>query len=113
MVRIVFYLSVLLVSGYSFACSCMFPFENMDEANSRAAYVFIGSVESKRGFFGLTGTTYTFKTIEILKGESVEAIKVWSGGSFSGCGKRFSKNENYVVFAYENEGKLVTSRCSS
>lgn len=111
--RIVFFLSVLFIGSYCFACSCLFPFEDLERSDAEATYVFIGAVDSKSGFFGLSNTGYTFRDIEMLKGEIPEKTTVWSSGKFSACGMRFEKKKRYVVYAYLDKNKLNTNRCSS
>jgi hypothetical protein len=78
-----------------------------------AKYVFIGKPTLKNGFLSLKGSKYTFKPELILKGEPTESISVWSSKFYLPCGQQFRNDITYVVYAYENEGILGTSRCAS
>lgn len=103
----------LIFCNYALSCSCYFPDENMEESDSEAAYVFIAKPAGKNGFLSISSNRFKFKEITFLKGEPNEKVKVWSEKMFFGCGQFFNEREEYVIFAYKENEKLYTSRCSS
>lgn len=103
----------MLVCNYAFSCSCYFPDEHMDESDAKAEYVFIAKPTGKNGFLSVSNNRFKFKEITFLKGDPNEKVNVWSEKMFFGCGQYFNEKAEYVVFAYEEKGRLHTSRCSS
>ena len=85
----------------------------MEESDAEATYVFIAKPARKNSFLSLSNNRFKFKEINFLKGEPNEKIKVWSEKMFFGCGQFFNEKEEYVIFAYQENEKLYTSRCSS
>lgn len=85
----------------------------MEKSDAAAAYVFIAKPAGKNSFLSFSNNRFKFKEITFLKGEPNEKVKVWSEKLFFGCGQFFSERKEYVVFAYEENAKLHTSRCSS
>jgi hypothetical protein len=85
----------------------------MEESDAAASYVFIAKPAGKNRFLSFSNNRFKFKEITFLKGEPNEEVKVWSEKLFFGCGQFFSERKEYVVFAYEENAKLYTSRCSS
>lgn len=104
---------LLLFSNSAFSCSCYFPDEHMEESDAAAAYVFIARPAGKNGFLSISNNRFKFRDITFLKGEPNEKVKVWSEKMFLGCGQFFNEKKEYVVFAYKENEKLYTSRCSS
>jgi hypothetical protein len=106
-------LSILFVCESALSCSCIFPFDDLDRSHTEASYVFIAEHMSAYGLLSPTRTKHTFAPVRVLKGEQKEKIAVWSAKPLLACGRSFSRGKNYVVYAYEEGGKLYTSRCSS
>ncbi len=47
-----------------------------------------------------------------MAGEVGHAIEVNSHSSGAACGVKFQEGPRYIVFAYENRGRLETNMCS-
>ena len=85
----------------------------MEKSDARATYVFIAKPAGKNGFLSISENRFKFKEITFLKGEENEKVKIWSEKMLFGCGQFFNEKLEYVVFAYTENEKLRTSRCSS
>lgn len=97
------------------ACSCR-PHPEPCEAYWQAAAVFRGRVESieyEPGTLPATRrpSTVTFTVLEPFRGVSGSTIAVWTAASGGTCGYRFAKGREYVVYAEQHRGRLMTSIC--
>lgn len=104
-------------AGDAFACSCA---ERLPcQAYGEASAVFVGTVRDSR-IITITQSNYerTKRVVRLsvdsafrgVKGSDVEVTTGMGGGG--DCGFEFVTNEQYLVYAYEYEGKLSTSICS-
>ena len=91
---------------HSFACSCYRGEDEYKVLDEDAEYVFIGELKKKKLF----SPAYTFTIKNTLKGSPKDKISIVSK---SPCAQKFKKNILYFVYAYDVEGVLETSRCSS
>ena len=90
------------------ACSCVMA--TPTEQFNNAAVVFVGTVRSitTDGVSNSVG----FNVSELQKGSSVKTITVITHQQESACGFDFKEGKDYVVYAYEEDGKLGTGICT-
>lgn len=119
MFLLLFVIGSLFVINTSFvnACSCIL--QTPQEAFEQASAVFIGKViniDFSDEMFNISGDlkNVTFEVLEIWKGPNNETIVITTGMNegISSCTYPFENNEIYLVYAYEEENKLVTNICS-
>lgn len=94
------------------ACSCLPP-PAPAKAFAEADAVFIGKVVS----FQLTGEAFSprlakFSVAKIWKGERMAVSEILTPNNSAACGYEFIVGEEYVVYAYEYDGKLHTNLCT-
>ena len=112
--RIYFTLSLLLLSGGTYACSCSLG--DVEKKYNDAEKVFVGTVSSVeytggKNFSGDKNTVVKFDVKSIWKGkEKVVVLNTVDNGS-SCEGYWFKNNHTYLVYAYENKTKLTTYYC--
>ncbi|MFY0564602.1 hypothetical protein ACN28E_12175 [Archangium lansingense] len=104
------------------ACSCVFGSgdlaTNLREALDSADAVFHGrvvSVERSGGFLGLFGRgspEATFEVIERFKGSLGTKVVLPSSLGGGSCESQFKTGDEYLVYAFMDEGHLVTTLCS-
>jgi hypothetical protein len=111
------FILLILIPAISFCCSCVEPLPGTSEENQvlqelkDADAVFLGTVLS------IWPTPMFNKRVTILvhkswKGIDSEKVVVGTGLGGGDCGYRFNRGEQYLVYAYLDEGKLYTSICS-
>jgi preprotein translocase subunit SecG len=113
----IFMLNVIIVS----ACSCMQPEPPLSSLDQSTA-VFSGKVtEIKNAFtfeslIGIGSSRdpkeVTIEVSKVWKGSDYKTIIIETAMSSASCGYPFKVGEEYVVYAYGEEGKLTASLCS-
>lgn len=114
---------ILMVSIYvwipkqSFACSCAIASPNQEFTKSDA--VFQGKVinkeTSRTALFTKSSDDpvyVTFLVEKVWKGIDTKNIMVQTALSEASCGFNFHKNQKYIVYATEMDGKLQVQLCS-
>lgn len=120
--------SVLIASGRAQACSCT-PLPTPEEAAQQADAVFLGTVErfveviqraspEMTGLFGKPQhlewrrrqATLTVKTV--WKGSVGPLVDVVTGMGAGDCGYEFVVDQEYLVYAYRDETRLMTDLCT-
>jgi hypothetical protein len=119
MKRLLLLLGIALTPVASMACTCaMGSACHLLEGST----IFVGKVESKNVADGRRpdGTVSSsmeaqaqFTVLEAFRGVSSRTIQVNTTEGCCMCGYHFEVGETYLVFAYEHEGKLAASSCSS
>lgn len=103
------FIFLLAVSQQAYSCSC--DFEGIDYKDAK--HVFIGQRIGKNSFLSFSDRRYRFKVLHSYQGVEASSIKVWTPKYGPACGVKFKKNVEYVIMAYEYEGKIFTSNCSA
>jgi hypothetical protein len=101
-----------LTSSSAYACSCSLA---SAEGNAQqTTIIFKGfAVEGPTSAFE-DRNHYKFSPTKIYKGRKNIFFSIYStSGIKDTCGRFFEKNTEYMVFAYEQRGKLFTNFCSS
>lgn len=116
MKRILFLLSVLILSAdAAFACTCLPP-KSAAEELKRAAAVFSGKVlkiKKHKEADLFTKVEAVFEVEEVWKGVEERKISVFTSSTSAACGYGFKKGQSYLVYAHEDgQARLVTSICS-
>ncbi|MBM6616230.1 hypothetical protein [Bacillus suaedaesalsae] len=112
-----FLLSLTLLSpSQSFACSCMAP-GSVEEEFSKVNAVFSGKVirieeSSPSSPDDFMPVKVVFEVKNTWKGTQDSEVAVFTGTDSASCGYSFVQGKNYLVYATESEGKLITSLCS-
>ncbi len=100
---------MIFMSQQSSACSC--NFENVDYTNAK--YIFVGKRVGKNSFLSFSWRRYAFEVLHSYQGVESSKIEVWTHKQGPACGVKFRKSVEYVVMAYEHEGKIYTDNCSA
>lgn len=102
------------------ACSCIMP-ESPQQTLQKSAAVFTGrvtgmtgEVDGPLGFGGSSAdpVIVSFDVSRAWKGITENRVEIITAQSSASCGYRFEKGKEYLVYAYESEGKLSTGLCS-
>lgn len=113
---------LLLVSSYTFGCSCAFP--TIEDSYQNSDAIFIGKViavdSSKYDYSSNTVYAYTFEIEKDFKRELSKqnskkyytTIYTPLGSLFGGCGMTFNLNEKYLVYGYPTSFGVSTSICT-
>lgn len=113
---------LLLVSSYTFGCSCAFPTIKDSYQNSDA--IFIGKViavdSSKYDYSSNTVYAYTFEIEKDFKRELSKqnskkyytTIYTPLRSLFGSCGMTFNLNESYLIYGYPTSFGVSTSICT-
>jgi hypothetical protein len=107
-------LLTLLVPGQAAACSCLFEASPSATIN-KAPVIFSGKVSTivaDNPQDKLSSKTVYLSTIQTWKGQDMATNIVHTDDAAVGCGFPFQENQEYLVFATQNAGKLETSVCS-
>ena len=106
---------LLILPSLVNACSCI-PWEGTDQAYEQAATVFSGKVIGiDRPAIMITTADevkYTFEVYNVWKGVNKDQIEVYSALDSVSCGYEFKLDEEYLVYTYESEGKLISGLCN-
>ena len=107
---------IVILSSLVNACECTGSVPTKD-AYDMATSVFLGKVvdiDKSAIMLGNAGEVkYTFDVLNVWKGENANLIEVYSGFDSASCGYEFKLDEEYLVYTYESEGKLLTSICEN
>lgn len=97
------------------ACSCIPP-EPPLEAMAKSDAVFAGQVTDIKPPKNMTSTLdenkITFSASRSWKGVDSNPVYIYSSGSSASCGYEFEEGQEYLVYAYDNEGRLGTWLCT-
>jgi len=106
---------LLILPSIVNACSCI-AWQGTDKAYDQAAYVFSGKVIDIARPVVMVSTAdevkYTFEVYNVWKGENKAQIEVYSALDSVSCGYEFKLDEEYLVYTYESENKLLTGICN-
>ena len=107
---------VTLSAGTALACSCL---ERAPcQAYGEASAVFVGTVidsrviTTKRDKYERSKRAVRLSVDTPFRGVTGSEVELTTGMGGGDCGFRFVPSEQYLVYAYENEGKLSTGICS-
>lgn len=108
--RAIFF-SCMFFSANALSCSC--SDENVEYMDKHSEFVFVGKLKSKNFFLSILNNKYEFEVSNLYKGNASPSVTIWGGKFDMSCGYNFKKDVNYVVFAYRQNKRLWTDRCSS
>ncbi|MFN2512660.1 MAG: carboxypeptidase regulatory-like domain-containing protein [Pyrinomonadaceae bacterium] len=108
--------SVMLSAGNALACSCL---ESAPcQAYGEASAVFVGTVidsrviTTKRDKYERSKRAVRLSVDTPFRGVTGSEVELTTGMGGGDCGFGFVLNKQYLVYAYENKGKLSTGICS-
>lgn len=111
-----FFLSIFLFAalfmslGNTYACSCMMPADPLTSLENSES-VFSGTVKSISNKDMIN--TVEFEVATVWKWIEPTRITVKTAEQSATCGYNFEEDEDYIVYAYEqNDGELRVSLCS-
>lgn len=103
-------LVLFLISSSTYACTCLYSeFGIKDYEN--AAYVIEGKVLKVEINKNQREKTITFKVRRRIKGETDRIIKISTGISSAACGLNVNKNDKWLLFVSEYNGRLNVGTC--
>lgn len=112
------FLFINFVPIKSYACSCMAPGPVPEEVE-RSAAVFAGTVvEIKdKNALSLIKSSADLMEVkieveEVWKGQNKTPITVYTERNSASCGFEFALNQEYLVYANEEDGEFMVSLCS-
>ncbi len=107
---------VTLSAVTGLACSCA---ERLPcQAYAEASAVFVGTVidsriiTTRQAKYERSRRAVRLSVDSPFRGVKVSEVELTTGMGGGDCGIRFVPNEQYLVYAYEHEGKLSTGICS-
>jgi hypothetical protein len=107
---------VMLSAGRALACSCLE--QAPCQAYGEASAVFVGTVLDSRittttqGKYERSRRAVRFSVDTPFRGVTGSQVELTTGMGGGDCGFGFVPTEQYLVYAYEHEGKLSTGICS-
>lgn len=108
-------ISLAVDAPRAYACSCIQP-EPPAVAAEKSAAVFAGRVTDIEPPAVMTSTLdenkITFDVSTAWKGVDANPVYIYSSGSSASCGYEFEAGKEYLVYAYDNEGRLSTGLCT-
>jgi hypothetical protein len=112
-------LGVLLFAPAALPCSCFMP-NPVCSSYWKTPLVFSGRAVSKQliyddpkpGVIGPGRYEVAFMVTESLRGDAGKQIVIRTHNQSSACGFDFEDGQDYVVFAYEQNGEWWTTKCS-
>jgi len=98
------------------ACSCAPPGSPAEERDGRAA-VFAGrvtdvSIPDQNSYTLFRSVAATVAVNEVWKGDVGSSIVIGTSREEASCGFKFDGGQEYLIYAFEYEGQLVTSICT-
>ena len=114
-----FIVMLALFTGKSIACSC--AGYDIEERYNKYPSVFVGTVEKveviKRRepgswFSYIELMQVTLKLDKLYKGSPAKNMVVMTRPGYGACGFPFKLNQQYAVFAYQDNKDLAVSSCS-
>ena len=120
--KTVFYSLLILFASQlnAYACKCVIPGPDFEEAYKKADYVFIGQCV-KAEFIKLNGSNpdssyvvrYTFDIQQAWKGiMKQEILAVDTGIGFGDCGFQFDLGLSYIIYGYAEDNTIYTNICA-
>lgn len=106
------FLSAVLPRGTE-ACSCVPP---TSELKDEADVVFVGevvSVDAQDSGQSQGARVAVLTVVERFKSAAAEILSIRTSKSAATCGVEFRVGERYLVFAFEDAGRLETGLCST
>lgn len=102
---------ILLTHISLLACSCIYS--PLKKSYLGADLIFIGKFISDTLDYSVDyGVLNNFETLKMYKGSSNDYIQIVSGYGGGDCGYRFMEGEEYLIYAYEDDGVFSTSICT-
>jgi hypothetical protein len=93
----------------AYACSCMMP-PAPQEARDQAQAVFSGTASDVQP--GKDGVLVTFDVARVWKGPDDARLTLATPASSASCGVEFVPGEEYLVYAFAQDGELSTNLCT-
>ena len=111
-------IAILLTTTAALACSCADMGAGVCQTYWVTPAVFSGRVvqvedvkrTAEEGYF--LKKKVRFAVIDAFRGVTGETVEVLTGSGGGDCGYNFEVNESYLVYAWNNGGKLSTGICS-
>ncbi|NDK10306.1 hypothetical protein GW846_06045 [Candidatus Gracilibacteria bacterium] len=96
--------------GNTYACSCMMPADALSSLETSDS-VFVGTVS--RISEGSSKNKVLFDVQKTWKGVDTQTIQIETNNNSAACGYNFVEDQEYVVYAYENQDDVLgVSLCS-
>lgn len=116
---VIFFLVVFAPSD-SFVCTCVNPYGSCNSQWTTGDTVFVGTVTAIEPIrtdthsYGL-GKNIRFSVTETFRGEATvgREMVIHTGESSSDCGYHFIEGTSYLVYAFKEQNRLMTSICTS
>jgi Carboxypeptidase regulatory-like domain len=105
---------ILLLCCTSLACACGIVSVSCNFLNDKSPVVFVGTVispEDPATEVILHGSPVVFNVTEVLRGDVGKQISIY--GTRSSCDFLFERGKSYLVFAYVENGRPMTSELTS
>lgn len=115
---ILLFAQVILVPDLSYACSCI-PSDSVRQELALSDVVFTGKVlqlidknKEKPTKSSADPIAVHLQVKEIWKGLKESEVIIYTERDTASCGFPFEKNQEYIVYAMEDDGELRASICS-
>jgi hypothetical protein len=105
---------ILLLCCTSLACACGIVSVSCNFLDDKSPVVFVGTVispEDPETQVILHGSPVTFNVTEVLRGDVGKQMSIYEPRS--SCDFSFKVSQSYLVFAYVENGRLMTSELTS
>ena len=110
---------VLFAASAAMACSCADMGTEICQTYWSTSVLFSGRVvqvddipRKDNGDYFLLSKRVKFAVIDPFRGVTGQTVEVLTGSGGGDCGYNFQLNESYLVYAWDNEGKISTGICS-
>ena len=114
-VFLILVMSLVLDVPKTHACSCIMP-EPPVASMEKSDAVFAGLVTDIKSpaimMSSMDNNIITFDVSMAWKGIDSNPVKIFSAISSASCGYEFEEGREYLVYAYESEGRLSTGLCT-
>lgn len=99
----------------TYACSCIMPeppLVSMEKSDAVFAGRVTNIVPPANMMTTLDENKITFDVSTYWKGIDRNPVQIFSAMSSASCGYEFEEGKEYLVYAHESDGKLVTGLCT-